>query len=104
MALNIVYLLVEKKQHIFIPELYHNPKNWHLYLSTSQVSWINKDKSELLIVLILVNNNSIHPDAYPRNVGIILDTSIFLTHDIIFLTTIHWSYLFYFSKGQGLLQ
>lgn len=27
-------------------------------------------------------------------------TSIFLIHDIIFLTMIHWSYLFYFSKGQ----
>lgn len=73
-ALNIVYMLVEKKQGIFIPELYHDPKNWHFYLGTSQVSWVSKDKSELVIILILVNDNSIHPDAYPRNVGIILDT------------------------------
>lgn len=26
---------------------YHDTKNWHLYLGTSQVSWINKNKSEV---------------------------------------------------------
>lgn len=63
-----------KETGYLYPELYHDPKNWHLYLGTSQVSWVSKDKSELVIILILVNDNSIHPDAYPRNVGIILDT------------------------------
>lgn len=57
-------------------------------VDTLQASQIPKNKTELLIFLILVNGTSIHPAAYARNVGITPDTAIFLTPDIISLTMI----------------
>lgn len=44
-------------------------------MGTSQVSRINKNKTELFIVFLLANGTSIHPAAYARNVGISLDSS-----------------------------
>lgn len=73
-------------------------------LGISQVSQINKNKPEFFIFLILVNSTSIHPAAYARNSGIILDTSIFLTHDMISLTLSHGSYQIHLCKGLVLLQ
>lgn len=92
-TLSIVHMPVEKKLYLYPKNSLVSPRHIDLIsllgqVDTLQVSQIPKNKTELLIFLILVNGTSIHPAAYARNVGITPDTAIFLTHDIISLTMI----------------
>lgn len=48
-------------------------------LGSLQLSQVNSNKTEPLIFIL--NSTIIHPAAYTKNVGIILDTSVFLTHE-----------------------